>query len=259
LQRLFDVDRARDHPAGRLRLTVLAAKMIRTTRRVPTASFALEHLTMISHLLAVPDQVEGVVIECGTFKGGSAANLSLGCALVGRRLHVYDSFAGLPSPSERDREHALISGTESHLYEQGMYTGTLQEVKANIGRYGDLARCSFRMGYFSETLLQLDEPCAMAFVDVDLRDSLEVCVRAIWPRLVPNGSLFVHEAAHREIAGLFFDAAWWQDTFGCEAPGLVGAGSGLGLFPAKGQWTSSLGYAVKEPRPGPSVRQGLSR
>jgi hypothetical protein len=45
---------------------------------------------------------------------------------------------------------------------------------------------------------------------VDLRASLETCVRTIWPMLVDGGALFVHEARHHEIASLFFDDAWWE-------------------------------------------------
>ena len=41
--------------------------------------------------------MEGVVVECGCFLGGSTANLSLVCEVVGRELIVYDSFEGLPA------------------------------------------------------------------------------------------------------------------------------------------------------------------
>ena len=45
----------------------------------------------------------GVVVECGCFMGGSTANLSLVCGIVGRGLIVYDSFEGLPRPTPGDR------------------------------------------------------------------------------------------------------------------------------------------------------------
>jgi hypothetical protein len=84
-----------------------------------------------------------------------------------------------------------------------------------------------------------------AFVDVDLCSSLETCVRVIWPLLVEGGALFVHEARHQEIAALFFDQRWWQENLDASAPGLIGAGTGLGLDPAVGGWKSQLGYAIK--------------
>lgn len=259
LQRLFAADRVRPRPTGAFALTFLALRMLRTTLSVPTASLAVEHLTMTSHLLAVADGVAGGVVECGTFKGGSAANLSLACALVDRDLYIYDSFAGLPPPSDADREHRLIGGAESHTYEEGMYAGTLDDVKANVARHGDISRCHFCPGFYEQSMASFTTPCVMAFVDVDLRASLEACVRAIWPQLADGGSLFVHEAAHLDIASLFFDETWWRDELACDAPGLVGAGSGLGLFPTDGMWTSSIGYAVKEASSAKTVTQGLSR
>jgi O-methyltransferase len=49
------------------------------------------------------------VVECGTYAGGSTANLSLVCALVGRELEVFDSFEGLPDPEARD-DVVLLGG-----------------------------------------------------------------------------------------------------------------------------------------------------
>jgi O-methyltransferase len=61
------------------------------------------------------------------------------------------------------------------------------------------------------------------------------------------GFLFSHEAQHLEISALFFDESWWRLSVGSKAPGLIGAGTGLGLVPAPGGFGSGLGYAVKNP------------
>jgi len=41
---------------------------------------------------------------------------------------------------------------------------------------------------------------------------------------------------------LFFDKKWWKENFDCEAPGLIGAGTGLPLSVGEG---SGLGHAIK--------------
>jgi O-methyltransferase len=64
----------------------LIFKMARNNRRIPTASHFTEHLIMASQVLRVPRSIEGCVVECGSFKGGSAANLSLICDLCNRML-----------------------------------------------------------------------------------------------------------------------------------------------------------------------------
>ena len=67
---------------------------------IETATSFKAHLAMAAKLLEIKPQTEGVVVECGCFQGGSAANLSLACKLAGRDLILYDSFEGLP-PARR--------------------------------------------------------------------------------------------------------------------------------------------------------------
>jgi hypothetical protein len=78
---------------AKLRLIV---QMVRNTRAIPVLSHVFEHLTMAKTILNVPRETDGCVVERGTYAGGSRANLFLVCALVGRRLEVFDSFEGLP-------------------------------------------------------------------------------------------------------------------------------------------------------------------
>ena len=218
----------------------------RNLRAVTSASGLLEQLFMITKLLNL--EVPGVVVECGTYKGGSAVNLSLACELLDRRLLIYDSFFGLPKPAEGDRTHSTIDGMTDD-YEEGWWCGSLDEVKSNISRYGRIRRCSFVPGYFQDTLPKLNEPVALAFCDVDLADSLRTCLKYLWPRLVEGGVLFTHEAMQREIFSIFHDGEWWRRNLGCAPPGLVGGGSGLGLYPTEsGYYGSCLGYTVKAPQ-----------
>ena len=135
---------------------------------------------------------------------------------------------------------------ELHTYEKGGWAGTLDEVKANITRYGAIDRCAFHVGYFDSTLPNFAKPCVFVFVDVDLRGSLETCVEHLWPLLADGRSFFTHEAPHLEIASLFFAKDWWV-RLDHDPPGLIGAGTGLGLVPRPGGFGSALGYAVKSP------------
>ncbi len=228
-----------------------ARELVRRVRRVgasiPSASSLPEHLAMVERLLLVEPDVPGVVVECGCWKGASAASVSLAATVTGRSLHVFDSFAGLPDVEEADREHVLLDRPEVHLYEAGMFAGALEEVRSNVARHGDVERCTFHPGWFADTLPSFDEPVVQAFADVDLRSALEDCVLALWPRLQPGCAFFVHEAPHHEIASLFYDEAWWRERLGEPAPGLAGAGSGIGLQFADGFWRSSLGFAIRRP------------
>jgi hypothetical protein len=236
---------SRDRPLAGTAIWSVAPRFVWNSLRVEAASSYSEHLAIAAHVVGVHAQTEGCVIECGCYKGGSTVNLSLVAALVGRELHVFDSFEGLPAPPAGGGENVLHHERTTNTYERGMYAASLEEVRENVRRCGDLSVCHFHSGWFEDTLPGFSAPCVTAFVDVDLLVSLETCVQAIWPLLVDGGALFVHEARHHEIASLFFDDAWWQQKVGVHAPGLIGAGSGLGLDPLVGGWGSQLGYARK--------------
>jgi hypothetical protein len=177
-------------------------------------------MAMALKLLEMDPGSKGVVVECGTWKGASAANLSLVCRIVGRRLEVCDSFQGLPQGIEEDRE--------SQFYNAGDYCGSLEEVKRNISRYGAIECCDFVQGWFQETLPnRLTTPVVLAYLDVDYEASLECCVRFLWPRLIQGGYIFIDEVVAVHYCALFYSERYWKDTFQELPPGLIGAGTGL--------------------------------
>lgn len=248
LSEYFHSSTGKDYSIGLFDKIKLLFKMRSNGKKIKTASHFLEHMAMATQILKLSPEVEGCVVECGSFKGGSAANLSLVCALGKRHLQIFDSFRGLPAPSQRDREHLVVGKHEIHTYAEGSWHGTLDEVKRNISSRGIIGICHFNAGYFADTLPALSHKCVLAFLDVDLTESLQTCVRHLWPLLQDGCCLFTHEAHHTEIAAFFYDDTWWRANLGCQSPGLVGAGTGLGLLPAAGGFCSSLGYTVKNPR-----------
>jgi Methyltransferase domain len=225
----------------------LVRRVARISGQMQSATHPLEQLAMVQALARVEPAVDGVVVECGCWKGASTAALSLACELVGRELHVFDTFAGLPAVDPVDRRHVLLDRPEVHTYAEGMFAGSEAEVRANVERLGRPERVSYHAGRVEDTLPGFERPVAMAFVDLDLRVGVEACVLALWPRMHDGAALFVHEAPHHEIASLFYDDAWWRQRLGVPAPGLAGAGSGLGLVLTDGTWRSSIGFTVKTP------------
>jgi O-methyltransferase len=199
----------------------LGLRMFWNSVRLPTGTSYKLHMAMAVKILETAPAVEGVVVECGCWKGGSTANLSLACKIAGRQLHVFDSFEGLPPADPNDRE--------AKNYLAGDFRGRLEEVKGNISKYGALDVCVFHKGWVQDTLPQFSERIVLAFIDVDLEASLDACVRYIWPRLTDGGHLFSDEALETNYVALFYSERWWQENFGRTPPGCIGAGSGLPL------------------------------
>jgi len=219
--------------------------VIRNNICVESASNFLYHLIMAGKILRIPKDLPGDIIECGSFKGGSAVNLSRLAKMTGRRLHLFDSFEGLPAPAEGDREHLVLSELRFHTYQGGAYAGSLPEVRENVRKYGVLGVCEFHQGFFGDTLPPFCLPLVFAYIDADLTSSVRDCLKYVWPLLQDGSYLFTDEAHHTEIAGLFHDPAWWTSEQHCAPPGLVGGGNGLGLLLHPGGFRSSLGFTAK--------------
>lgn len=212
------------HPAYNAtwwRLYTLARRLRKNGKQIRSGSSYRAHLAMAAKLLETPPEVEGVVVECGCFKGGSTANLSIVCDFVGRELIVYDSFEGLPQEDATDRYAASSS--------QGHFRGELDVVKGNIERFGVLERCTFRKGWFADTLSDHQEPIVLAFLDVDYQSSIHDCLVHLWPHLTEQGYLFTDDYTHLDLCAVFFSEEFWQREFSSKPPGLVGAGTGIAL------------------------------
>jgi O-methyltransferase len=221
---VFLLHSARIHPAYRLswpKRIALGIRVVRNKHSIPTGTSYKTALVMALKLLELPPEVPGVVVECGTWKGGTAASLSLACRIVGRKLVVCDSFEGLPVGDPLDRE--------APGYQPGEYHGTLDEVRANIARYGDIGCCEFVKGWFRDTLPNFDQQIVLAFLDVDLEASLDTCIRNLWPRLDKEGYIFIDEYVGTDYCALFYSERYWKVHFDRTPPGLIGAGSGLAL------------------------------
>lgn len=235
---------------GFFRKQVLGLRMFLNKLRIPTGTSYKAHLAMALKILETPPHVAGDVVECGTWRGGSAANLSLICRLTGRKLKVFDSFEGLPESQAIDRQGG---------YETGAYSGSLEEVKGNITKYGAIECCEFVKGWFDQTLPKLNAPVLLAFLDVDLELSLETCVRYIWPNLVDRGYVFIDEYVDLNYCAIFWSEEYWKRYFDRKPPGLIGAGVGLPLGEYYiGPWNENERHPLHHPNAGAYTRKDFS-
>lgn len=213
---------ARIHPAYGmtwLRSFRLAWRMYWNCTKIPTATSFKAHLAMGAKLLEMPPEREGAVVECGCFQGGSATNLSLVCEIAGRELILYDSFEGLP-PSEVGEKYA-------NEFTEGAFMGSLETVRTNITERGAIDVCTFRKGWFKDTLPHHTENIVMMMLDVDFQASLHDCLLHLWPRLRPMGYVFIDEYVIVDYCAVFFSERYWRTYFDCTPPGLFGVGTGI--------------------------------
>lgn len=247
LEEYFNPQCGKEYQVNFLTKFYLIVKFFINTKKIPSGTNFLEHLIMAAKILNIPKDKKGVIVECGAYKGSSTSNLSLIAKISERKLEVFDSFQGLPQPESNDKKHTVLDVSQIHTYQKGSWAGSLNQVKRNVRQYGSIGSVNFNPGLFEKTLPNFKQSSVFVFLDVDLKSSLETCLKYLWPNLQNNSYLFCHESQHQQIASLFFDQNWWQKNLKTAPPGLVGAGNGLGLFPQPGGAGSPLGYTVKNP------------
>ncbi|MBM3296556.1 MAG: methyltransferase [Candidatus Aminicenantes bacterium] len=203
------------------RRLALVRRMVAVSGSIPCPHTQGEMLEVMRALLSLAPEREGAVVEAGCYRGGSTAKLSLAAKRAGRKLVVFDSFQGLPEHEEPPTEN--IFG-ETVRFPPGEYRASLEEVKANVARFGAPDVCDYRAGWFEETMPAASGPIALMFLDVDLACSTRTALKHLYPRLVPGGVLFSHDGHLPRVISVFRDAEFWEKEVGCPPPRIAGLG-----------------------------------
>jgi O-methyltransferase len=128
------------------------------------------------------DHVPGAIVECGVYRGGSAALLSAATS-ASRPVVLFDSFKGLPPPGERDGNQAR------RVYREGWCEGSVSDVTELLARHGIASgRVQFVEGWFQDTLPQnRPDQIALLHIDADWYDSVRVCLENLYDLVSPGG------------------------------------------------------------------------
>ncbi len=132
--------------------------------------------------------VEGVFMECGVFRGGSA---SFFANIIGPRkvLHLFDTFEGMPETGEHDTLHV-----------KGDFDDTsIEEARQTIGHPDTTV---FHKGRIPDTFSGFaPDGIAFAHVDVDIYQSVLDCCEFIYPRMSIGGIIVFDDYGHQSCLG----------------------------------------------------------
>lgn len=142
---------------------------------------------------AVKNHIAGDIVECGTARGGSAALMGLTLQQLGaaRALWVFDTFAGLPPPTEKDPDYEIAR------HYTGTCRGELDEVMDLFRNLNILDRAWFVEGLFEETLRTSSiSRIAVLHIDGDWYESVRVCLEALYDRVSFGGVIQIDDYGH---------------------------------------------------------------
>ncbi len=178
-------------------------------------------LTFVTALLRLPPQAGGGIVEAGCFKGGSTAKFSLIARRLGRPLVVFDSFEGLPDNSEK-HDRTIWGNSIRDWFKPKEFCGSLEEVTANVKKYGEIDVCRFEKGWFEDTMPRFTEKVSAVYLDVDLASSTRTCLKYLYPKIVPGGVLVSQDGDFPLVIEVFDDDDFWRKEIGCVKPKIEG-------------------------------------
>jgi O-methyltransferase len=161
--------------------------MLTPERLVETVAFMVE-------LAGSPRFPDGHIVECGTWKGGTAL-AAIRAFGVGRSYTFYDSFQGLPPPGPRDGEdaHWWIAHPEHPRYFENC-CADVAEVQKLMDDAVPHVNVTLVEGWFEETLRpRALAPVAWAHLDCDWYDSTYLCLERLWPCMAQGGVLVIDD------------------------------------------------------------------
>lgn len=149
------------------------------------------------------DDIPGNFVECGSYKGGSAALLAViikRYSLRPRLVYAFDTFEGMPEPTEADKHN----GIPANLTDWG--AGTLKapltenlDVICESLDVGDIVIAV--KGLFAQTLPESKSQIgsiALLHADGDWYESTMDIFNNIYDRVVPNGFIQIDDYGHWE-------------------------------------------------------------
>jgi O-methyltransferase len=137
--------------------------------------------------------IEGDIVECGVWNGGSAALMwaaqHQSQQRVNRKMWLFDSFQGVPPPSDDDGASAKES------YFEGFCKGDPKNVAAAFDRLNlPLADVQIVPGWFEDTLHTVNiESVAVLHIDADWYDPILFVLRTFYDRVTPGGYILLDD------------------------------------------------------------------
>ncbi len=144
--------------------------------------------------------IPGALVECGVWRGGSVmamARVLLEEEAADRVLYLYDTFAGMPQPTERDRPLFGRWGNraQTKLYRSPFYLASPAEVESALLEAGyPKSGIHIVVGRVEETMPRtIPDQISLLRLDTDFYESTKHELMHLFPRLSQGGVLIIDD------------------------------------------------------------------
>lgn len=161
----------------------------------PYSMMSLRRFTKNLKLVATTqlDMSRHSIVECGVWRGGASfamMDLFPKCP----EAHLFDSFEGLPEPTERDGQRA-IELSEEDLFYHGRNYASYHDVMSSLSEFGFTARAHVHKGWFDDTVFpdKIERPIGILRLDGDWYDSTKVVLDRLFDAVAPGGLVIIDD------------------------------------------------------------------
>ena len=155
-----------------------------------------QHALAILQALETTRDIPGDVCEFGVAHGATSALIANEIAEGPSVLHLFDSFVGLPAPTEKDHLlHDMINLGSMAAYEGKIaYPIDLVETRLKEIAFSP-ERIVIHAGFFEDTIRDENLPTSVrfAFLDFDLYASTKLVLEWITPHTATGALVIVHD------------------------------------------------------------------
>ena len=156
----------------------------------------------------VENRIEGAIVECGVWRGGSTMAAALTLKELGdetREIYLYDTFTGMSAPTDADVDftgasaHRKFGDRKTSDESSTWCLSTLDETRENVFSTGyPRNKFHFVEGKVEDTIPANIPPGAIALLrlDTDWYESTKHELVHLFPLLSENGPLIVDDYGH---------------------------------------------------------------
>lgn len=150
---------------------------------------SLDRKYTLRELLKLCIHLDGDAVECGTYRGMSAYLICKAYKGSGRRVHLFDSFEGLPTPQD-------VDGT---YWSKGDLNAPEQATRETLAEFDNYV---IHKGWIPDKFSDIaDRRFAFAHIDVDLYEPTLASLEFLYPRMVTGGLILLDDHGFKTCPG----------------------------------------------------------
>jgi hypothetical protein len=145
-------------------------------------------MAVLVDIVRASAEVDGDIVECGSYKGGTGILMALALRQLGirKQIHLFDSFQGLPEPHQ----------SKDSGYAKGSFASDYDALAARIAELGLSGEITLHRGWFADTVppfLNTNSKVSLLHIDCDLYASTMDSFPPLYARVPMGGAVVLDD------------------------------------------------------------------